>query len=116
MAKYAVKVPATVPIAHEDHPQRALHAALAMQEDLRRYAGSLESLKPSTLLPWLEALGWSTSTSARTISSMKKAGLDAHPLAAEVRDYFFGSVVIHVLGSDGARRPDCMNGAAFFGC
>jgi class 3 adenylate cyclase/tetratricopeptide (TPR) repeat protein len=26
------------PIAHEDHPQRALHAALAMQEELRRYA------------------------------------------------------------------------------
>jgi class 3 adenylate cyclase len=26
------------PVAHEDHPQRALHAALAMQEELRRYA------------------------------------------------------------------------------
>jgi class 3 adenylate cyclase len=26
------------PFAHEDHPQRALHAALAMQEELRRYA------------------------------------------------------------------------------
>jgi class 3 adenylate cyclase/predicted ATPase len=26
------------PIAHEDHPQRALHAALAMQEELHRYA------------------------------------------------------------------------------
>src|ERR1700732_3352586 len=25
------------PVAHEDHPQRALHAALAMQEELRRY-------------------------------------------------------------------------------
>ena len=25
------------PIAHEDHPQRALYAALRMQEDLRRY-------------------------------------------------------------------------------
>jgi class 3 adenylate cyclase len=24
------------PVAHEDHPQRALHAALAMQEELRR--------------------------------------------------------------------------------
>ncbi len=26
------------PVAHEDHPQRALYAALRMQEDLRRYA------------------------------------------------------------------------------
>ena len=26
------------PIAHEDHPQRALHAALQMQQELRRYA------------------------------------------------------------------------------
>jgi class 3 adenylate cyclase len=26
------------PVAHEDHPQRALHAALAVQEELRRYA------------------------------------------------------------------------------
>ena len=25
-------------MAHEDHPQRALHAALAMQGELRRYA------------------------------------------------------------------------------
>jgi len=27
------------PVAHEDHPQRALYAALRMQEELRRYAG-----------------------------------------------------------------------------
>ena len=26
------------PVAHEDHPQRALYAALRMQEELRRYA------------------------------------------------------------------------------
>src|SRR5713101_8138927 len=26
------------PVAHEDHPQRALHAALAMQQQLRNYA------------------------------------------------------------------------------
>src|SRR5262249_45310886 len=25
------------PIAHEDHPQRALHAALRMQQEIRRY-------------------------------------------------------------------------------
>ncbi len=29
------------PLAHEDHPQRALYAALRMQEELRRYAASL---------------------------------------------------------------------------
>ncbi len=29
------------PIAHEDHPQRALYAALRMQEDLRKYAALL---------------------------------------------------------------------------
>jgi predicted ATPase/class 3 adenylate cyclase len=29
------------PVAHEDHPQRALYAALRMQEDLKRYAGKL---------------------------------------------------------------------------
>src|SRR5205085_3177359 len=26
------------PIAHEDHPQRALYAALSMQEEMRRYS------------------------------------------------------------------------------
>src|SRR5580704_9655350 len=29
------------PIAHEDHPQRALYAALRMQEELRRYSDKL---------------------------------------------------------------------------
>ena len=32
------------PLAHEDHPQRALYAALRMQEDLRRYAGKLREM------------------------------------------------------------------------
>ena len=31
------------PVAHEDHPQRALHAALAMQEELHRYAERLRA-------------------------------------------------------------------------
>src|SRR5271169_6868318 len=31
------------PVAHEDHPQRALYAALRMQEDIRRYAEQLRS-------------------------------------------------------------------------
>jgi class 3 adenylate cyclase len=29
------------PVAHEDHPQRALYAALRMQEDMRRYSAKL---------------------------------------------------------------------------
>jgi class 3 adenylate cyclase/tetratricopeptide (TPR) repeat protein len=29
------------PVAHEDHPQRALYASLAMQENLRRYSATL---------------------------------------------------------------------------
>jgi class 3 adenylate cyclase len=31
------------PVAHEDHPQRALHAALAMQEELHRNADRLRN-------------------------------------------------------------------------
>src|SRR5262249_13815837 len=31
------------PVAHEDHPQRALYTALRMQEELRRYAGQLRA-------------------------------------------------------------------------
>jgi len=33
------------PIAHEDHPQRALYAALRVQEDMKRYAEQLRSEK-----------------------------------------------------------------------
>src|SRR5580700_9018937 len=33
------------PIAHEDHPQRALHAALRLQEDIRRHAERLRAEK-----------------------------------------------------------------------
>ncbi len=31
------------PVAHEDHPQRALYASLAMQENLRRYSATLRA-------------------------------------------------------------------------
>ena len=31
------------PVAHEDHPQRALHAALAIQDELRRYREKREA-------------------------------------------------------------------------
>jgi class 3 adenylate cyclase len=30
-----------VPVAHEDHPQRAIHAAITMRDALRRRAGDL---------------------------------------------------------------------------
>ena len=33
------------PVAHEDHPQRALYAALRMQEDVKRYADKLRAEK-----------------------------------------------------------------------
>src|SRR5207248_3678335 len=29
------------PLAHEDHPERALYAALRLQEDMRRYSAKL---------------------------------------------------------------------------
>ena len=34
------------PIAHEDHPQRALYAALRMQQEMRRYADRLRERGP----------------------------------------------------------------------
>ena len=37
------------PVAHEDHPQRALHAALAIQQQLRDYAQADQRLKPVPL-------------------------------------------------------------------
>src|SRR6266849_2625512 len=37
------------PVAHEDHPQRALHAAIAMQQQLRNYAQADHRLKPAPL-------------------------------------------------------------------
>jgi class 3 adenylate cyclase/predicted ATPase len=38
------------PVAREDHPQRALHAALRMQEDLKRYADKLRERGQPPLL------------------------------------------------------------------
>jgi predicted ATPase/class 3 adenylate cyclase len=38
------------PIAHEDHPQRALYAALRMQEEMRRYADTLRAKGSPPLL------------------------------------------------------------------
>ena len=45
------------PVAHEDHPQRALHAALAMQEELHRYA---ERLRAEGKLPIEARVGVNT--------------------------------------------------------
>src|SRR6266852_3414345 len=39
------------PLAHEDHPQRALHAALAMQQQLRNYAQRLAAQAVHRLKP-----------------------------------------------------------------
>ncbi|MBI3302605.1 MAG: zinc ribbon domain-containing protein, partial [Deltaproteobacteria bacterium] len=38
------------PIAHEDHPQRALYAALRMQDEMRRYADTLRAKGHAPLL------------------------------------------------------------------
>ena len=38
------------PIAHEDHPQRALYAALRLQDEMKRYAERLRAEKGLTLL------------------------------------------------------------------
>ena len=38
------------PLAHEDHPQRALYAALRMQEEMRRYARYAAHKRLSTTL------------------------------------------------------------------
>src|SRR5262249_25258211 len=38
------------PIAHEDHPQRALYAALRMQEEMRRYSDTLRAQGDAPLL------------------------------------------------------------------
>src|SRR6266540_6162041 len=38
------------PIAHEDHPQRALYAALRMQDEMRRYSDTLREMGHPPLL------------------------------------------------------------------
>src|SRR5262249_17835674 len=38
-----------VPVTHEDHPQRALYAALSMQDDIRRFAERLRAEKGMNL-------------------------------------------------------------------
>src|SRR5215813_1061753 len=45
------------PLAHEDHPQRALYAALRMQEEMRRYG---DALRPKGHPPLLMRVGVNT--------------------------------------------------------
>ncbi len=45
------------PIAHEDHPQRAIYAALELQERIRRYS---DSLRESGRLPIFVRVGVNT--------------------------------------------------------
>jgi hypothetical protein len=53
------------PVAHEDHPQRALHAALAMQEELHRYA---ERLRAEGKIPVEARVGVNTGGKGRAHS------------------------------------------------
>jgi len=50
------------PVAHEDHAQRALHAALAMQDELRRYHQKTEltGRRDEARLKLAEIYGWFT--------------------------------------------------------
>ena len=58
------------PLAHEDHPQRALYAALRMQEEMRRYG---DTLRTKGYPPLLDAGGreyrakWCCARFAKTI-------------------------------------------------
>ncbi len=58
------------PIAHEDHPQRALYAALRMQEDMRRYSDQVR-LRHGTAL----ALRVGVNTGEVVVRSIRKDDL-----------------------------------------
>jgi len=60
------------PIAHEDHPQRALYAALRMQEEMRRYATTLRAQGRAPLL-----LRVGVNTGAVVMRSIRKDDLHA---------------------------------------
>jgi class 3 adenylate cyclase/predicted ATPase len=60
------------PIAHEDHPQRALYAALRMQEEMRRYA---DSLRQKGYPPLLMRVG--LNTGEVVVRSIRKDDLHA---------------------------------------
>ncbi len=60
------------PLAHEDHPQRALYAALRMQEAMRRYA---DTLRTKGYPPLLMRVG--INTGEVVVRSIRKADLHA---------------------------------------
>jgi predicted ATPase/class 3 adenylate cyclase len=60
------------PIAHEDHPQRALYAALRMQETMRRYA---DTLRVKGYPPFLMQVG--INTGEVVLRSIRKDDLHA---------------------------------------
>jgi len=60
------------PIAHEDHPQRALYAALRMQDEMRRYAATLRAQGRAPVL-----LRVGVNTGAVVVRSIRKDDLHA---------------------------------------
>jgi len=60
------------PLAHEDHPQRAVYAALRMQDAMRRYA---DTLRAKGSLPLLMRVG--TNTGEVVLRSIRKDDLHA---------------------------------------
>ena len=60
------------PLAHEDHPQRALYAALRMQEEMRRYG---DTLRTKGYPPLLMRVG--VNTGEVVVRSIRKDDLHA---------------------------------------
>src|SRR5207237_3156859 len=58
------------PLAYEDHPQRALYAALRMQEDSKRYAEKLRREKGLKLQIWV-----GLNTGEVVVRSIRRDGL-----------------------------------------
>ena len=58
------------PIAHEDHPQRALYAALRMQEEMRRYSDQVRLKQGASL-----AMRVGVNTGAVVVRSIRKDDL-----------------------------------------
>ena len=71
------------PLAHEDHPQRALYAALRMQEAMRRYA---DTLRAKGYPPLLMRVG--INTGEVVLRSIRKDDLHADYVPADVRTLF----------------------------
>src|SRR5262249_27555656 len=60
------------PIAHEDHPQRALYAALRMQEEMQRYADKVRLIQGASL-----SLRVGVNTGEVVVRSIRKDDLHA---------------------------------------